>query len=52
MKDGILYVNGVEPNSSSQTLSGEIKDLFLKSTNNLEWLSSGDVVLLKPALNF
>ncbi|NYB28066.1 MAG: DUF362 domain-containing protein [Methanobacteriaceae archaeon] len=51
MKDGILYVNGVEPNSSSQTLAGEIKDLFLKSTNNLEWLSPGDVVLLKPALN-
>lgn len=51
MKDGTLYVNGVEPNDPDQSLAGEIEELFLKSTNNLEWLSSGEVVLLKPALN-
>lgn len=48
MEDGTLYVNGIGPANS---LVSEIEDLFLKSTNNLEWLSPGDVVLLKPALN-
>lgn len=51
MKDGTLYVNGVEPNNSKQSLEGEIKHLFLKSTHDLGWLCSGEVVLLKPALN-
>lgn len=51
MKDRTLYVNGIEPNSPYQSLAGEIEDIFLKSTHNLEWLSPGEVVLLKPALN-
>ncbi len=51
MKDRTLYVNGVEPDISKDALAKDIEDLFLKSTNNLDWLSSGDLVLLKPALN-
>lgn len=51
MKDRTLYVNGIEPNTPDQSLMGEIEDIFLKSTHNLEWLSPGEVVLLKPALN-
>ncbi|HEY0196199.1 MAG TPA: DUF362 domain-containing protein, partial [Methanobacterium sp.] len=50
MKDRTLYVNGVEPNTPDK-LGVEIRDLFLKSTNDLEWLSPGEMVLLKPALN-
>lgn len=48
MKDGTVYVNGI---GSDASLVSEIKDLFLRSTHDLEWLSLGEVVLLKPALN-
>jgi uncharacterized protein (DUF362 family) len=45
-----VYVNGVNQDDDN-SLSSSIKDVFLKSTDNLSWLSRGDVVLLKPALN-
>ena len=51
MKDKNVFVDGVIPVSRTNSLSESIKDVFLKSTDNLDWLSSGDVVLLKPALN-
>ncbi len=40
-----LFVQGVE------NLEEDIKDVFLRATNNLEWLKEGDLVLLKPAIN-
>ena len=46
--DSTLYVNGI---CDEDSLSSNIEDLFLKSTNNLEWLQPGELVLLKPALN-
>lgn len=44
----MLYVTGI---NSEENLKTSIMELFLKSTSNLEWLSPGDIVLLKPALN-
>jgi hypothetical protein len=46
-----VFVEGIEPKNDNSSLRAAIKNVFLKSTNNLEWLSKGDVVLLKPALN-
>jgi len=51
MQAGTLYVNGTEPDSWNNSIALNIKDVFLKSTDNLAWLSPGDLVLLKPALN-
>lgn len=47
--DKTLYVNGL--GSADNSLTSNIKDVFRKSTNDLSWLSPGDLVLLKPALN-
>ncbi|HML04750.1 MAG TPA: DUF362 domain-containing protein [Methanobacterium sp.] len=46
-----VYVNGIEPDPSDNLLSSCIEDVFLNSTDDLKWLKSGDIVLLKPALN-
>jgi uncharacterized protein (DUF362 family) len=46
--DHTIYITGVK---SDDNLKNTIEDLFLKSTNNLEWLHPGELVLLKPALN-
>ena len=46
-----VFVEGIERGNDNAALKKVIKDVFLKSTNNLEWLSKGDLVLLKPALN-
>lgn len=51
MQDKPVYVNGVDPDSIDNSLPSCIEDILLKATDNLEWLSSGDIVLLKPALN-
>ena len=51
MQDSTVYVNGVNSNSVDNSISSCIEKVLLKATNNLEWLSSGDIVLLKPALN-
>lgn len=50
MMDNSVFVEGIS-DYELDSLSNSIKNVFLKSTNNLEWLSSGDTVLLKPALN-
>ena len=51
MRDSEVFVEGIASNCKVDYLRKCIKDVFLKSTDNLEWLSSGDTVLLKPALN-
>lgn len=51
MEDRTVFVEGVVPDSKVDSISTCIKNVLLKSTDNLNWLSSGDVVLLKPALN-
>jgi len=51
MKDGTLYVNGIGSETTDNSTASNIEEVFLKSTNNLAWLSPGDLVLLKPALN-
>lgn len=48
----VASVNVKGVNSKGENSIGEsIANVFLKSTNNLEWLSDDNVVLLKPALN-
>lgn len=49
MDDRTVFVEGVS--SDSDSLYRSIEEVLLKSTNNLEWLSRDDLVLLKPALN-
>lgn len=46
-----VYIRGLENGSSNDTISAAIRDIVQKATGNLSWLSSGDTVLLKPALN-
>jgi len=46
-----IFINGIKANAPASELSETIKDVFLKASDNLSWLSSGDTVLLKPALN-
>jgi len=46
-----LYVTGAGANPSSDTLSTGIRDTFLAASDNCSRLRSGDIVLLKPALN-
>lgn len=50
MMDNTVFVEGLS-DSNANSISKSIKNVFLKSTNNLEWLTPGDIVLLKPALN-
>lgn len=50
MKDYSLFVNGIG-SRNRDSIASNIEDVFLESANNLEWLSPGDLVLLKPALN-
>lgn len=47
MSDSTLFVT----KTTEESLSKDIKKVFLKATNNLSWLRKGDLVLLKPALN-
>ena len=46
-----VYIKGLENASDSALISSAVRDIILKATDNLSWLSSGDTVLLKPALN-
>jgi len=45
-----VYVTGI-PGPRDQAVRDTLQDFILKSTNNFQWLTPGDVVLLKPALN-
>jgi uncharacterized protein (DUF362 family) len=51
LDDRTVFADGVLIESINDSLSDSIKDVLIKSSNNLEWLSKGDMVLLKPALN-
>lgn len=51
MSDNTVYVNGIGPDPNDKLISSCIEEVFLKSTDNLAWISKGDRVLLKPALN-
>jgi uncharacterized protein (DUF362 family) len=51
MKENTLFVNGIASDNTDYSTASTIEKVFLKCTNNLEWLSPGDLVLLKPALN-
>ena len=51
MVDKTIFVEGITNNNSINSLKSSIRNIFLKSTNNLDWLSSKDTILLKPALN-
>ena len=46
-----VYIKGLDNASDSAMIWSAIRDIILKATGNLSWLSSGDTVLLKPALN-
>jgi uncharacterized protein (DUF362 family) len=46
-----VYVKGLPPIPGSGVISSAIRDVILKATDNLSWLSEGETVLLKPALN-
>ncbi|MGA2912277.1 MAG: DUF362 domain-containing protein [Methanoregula sp.] len=46
-----VYVKGLPPAPDSGVISSAIRDVILKATDNLSWLSEGETVLLKPALN-
>jgi hypothetical protein len=45
-----VYVTGI-PGYSDPAIRDTLHDFILKSTNNLNWLSRGNIVLLKPALS-
>jgi uncharacterized protein (DUF362 family) len=46
-----VYLTGLENASDISLIASAIRDIILKATGNLSWLSSGETVLLKPALN-
>jgi|WetSurMetagenome_2_1015567.scaffolds.fasta_scaffold33977_2 uncharacterized protein (DUF362 family) len=46
-----VYIQGVSKGSSQIVLERKIREILMESTNNLSWLSKGQTVLLKPALN-
>jgi len=46
-----VYVKGLPPIPDSGVISSAIRNVILKATDNLSWLSAGETVLLKPALN-
>jgi len=45
-----VYVTGI-PGSSNQVVRDTLHNFILTLTDNFRWLSPGDIVLLKPALN-
>ncbi len=51
MVDKTIFVEGITDDNSINSLKSSITETFLKSTDNLDWLSSKDTILLKPALN-
>lgn len=46
-----VYISGLDNASDPDRIPSAIRDSVLKATDNLSWLSPGDTVLLKPALN-
>ncbi|MFA5267180.1 MAG: DUF362 domain-containing protein [Methanoregula sp.] len=46
-----VYVQGLPPGPGPEAVSSAIRNIILKTTDNLLWLKEGETVLLKPALN-
>jgi len=46
-----VYIKNIVKNIAISQKEEAIKEVLLKTSNNLEWLKVGDTVLLKPALN-
>ena len=46
-----VFVCGTKKDASSEELQEKIERVFLKASDQLSWLTPGDKVLLKPALN-
>lgn len=46
-----VYVKGMPPIPDAGVISSAIRNVILKATDNLSWLSAGETVLLKPVLN-
>jgi uncharacterized protein (DUF362 family) len=46
-----VYVKGLPLTPDSGVISSAIRNVILKATDNLSWLSAEETVLLKPALN-
>jgi uncharacterized protein (DUF362 family) len=46
-----VYVKGLLPIPDAGVISSAIRNVILKATDNLSWLSAGETVFLKPALN-
>jgi len=46
-----VYVKGLPPSPDFGVISSSIRNVILEATDNLSWLSEGETVLLKPALN-
>jgi uncharacterized protein (DUF362 family) len=51
MEKSEMIVEGVAKGAGDKELASAIRNVFLKATDNLSWLSKGETVLLKPALN-
>lgn len=47
----VVYIRGLSNKTGENNISDAIEEVFLRASNNLDWLKPGDLVLLKPALN-
>lgn len=46
-----VYVQGLPAGPGPEAISSAVRNIILKTTDNLSWLRDGETVLLKPALN-
>jgi uncharacterized protein (DUF362 family) len=46
-----VFVNGVARAPYGGSLAPAIREVIVKASDNFSWLETGDLVLLKPALN-
>ncbi|MDN7026223.1 DUF362 domain-containing protein, partial [Methanoculleus sp. FWC-SCC1] len=46
-----VYIHAVRADGPEHELAAAIRDMMLQASDNLAWLSPGETVLLKPALN-
>ncbi|MCP1662154.1 MAG: DUF362 domain-containing protein [Methanocalculus sp. MSAO_Arc1] len=46
-----VFVSGIQRGSGEEEVVSAARSITLKATDDLSWLSKGDTVLLKPALN-
>ncbi len=50
-KKSTFIVSGLDSHATQEKKDQTIRNVFLESTNNVSWLTKGQTVLLKPALN-